>query len=44
MKLAKERVTEQQKKELLALNQDDLSVSLISKLFGKTTSFNYFKN
>ena len=38
MKLAKERVTEQQKKELLALNQDDLSVSLISKLFGKTTS------
>ena len=36
--MAKERVTEQQKKELLALNQDDLSVSLISKLFGKTTS------
>lgn len=36
--LAKERVTDQQKKELLALRQDDLSVSLISKLFGKTTS------
>ena len=36
--MAKEKVSAQQKKELLALNQKDLTVPMISKLFGKTTS------
>ena len=36
--MAVKRITDQQKKELLALKQEELSVSLISKLFGKTTS------